>query len=219
MGAIVHTTADTALLSVAVSAASPIERIEVRNGREIVAIIALPRDQLGRRIRVIWSGAEYRGRFRMTTWDGTASNAGNSLEYVEPVNFFNPDRPLRREGDHRISWSSITTGNISGFDAMLADAEAGRIEIATAQGTVDLAIADIGFEPLTFQFGGLDRKLAIYRLPDRNPALSAAFDQVVPLHGGRDNPIYISAITEDGHQAWSSPIYPYRGPPGTRGWL
>jgi hypothetical protein len=32
-------------------------------------------------------------------------------------------------------------------------------------------------------------------------------DQTVPLHGDRDNPLYVSIFTEDGHQAWSSPIY------------
>lgn len=208
MGAIVHTGGDTAVLSVAVSAASPIERIEVRNGREIIGVHRPYRaDQLGRRIRVIWSGAEYRGRFRMTPWDGSASIVGNSFERVVPVNFFNPDRPLQRDSDHRLSWRSITTGNFSGFDAMLADAAAGRIEIVTAQGTIDIAIADIGFEATTFAFGGLDRKLTVYRLPDINPGLSVAFDHVVPLRGDCDNPIYVSAITEDGHQAWSSPIY------------
>jgi hypothetical protein len=50
MGAIVHTEGDTAVLSVAVSAAPPIERIEVRNGREIIGVHRPYRaDQLGRR--------------------------------------------------------------------------------------------------------------------------------------------------------------------------
>ena len=38
MGAIVHTAGDKATLSVTASAAAPIERIEIRNGREIVAV-------------------------------------------------------------------------------------------------------------------------------------------------------------------------------------
>ena len=47
----------------------------------------------------------------------------------------------------------------------------------------------------------------LYRLPDINPCLSMTVDQTVPLHGDRDNPLYVSIFTEDGHQAWSSPIY------------
>jgi hypothetical protein len=208
MGAIVHTTATTATLSLSVSAAAPIERIEIRNGREIVAVHRpYGADQLGRRIRVIWSGAEYRGRFRMTPWDGRATLAGNAFERADAVNFFNLDRPLEREGDHALSWRSITTGNFSGFDATLREAAAGRLVIETPQGKIDLAVAEILYEPLTFAYGGLDRKLTVYRLPDINRCLSVDLEQVVPLREGRDNPLYVSVITEDGHQAWSSPVY------------
>jgi hypothetical protein len=208
MGAIVYTTSDQATLSVAVSAAAPIERIEIRNGREIVNVYRPYRaEQLGRRIRVIWSGAEYRGRFRMTAWDGRATLHGNAFERADAVNFFNPDRPLQRENEDALSWRSITTGNFSGFDATLREATTGRLKIEMPLSKLDFAIADIGYEPLTFQFGGLDRKLTVYRLPDINPCLSAEIEQVVKLHVGRDNPLYVSVFTEDGHQAWSSPIY------------
>lgn len=208
MGSIVHTRGDRATLAIAVSAAAPIERIEIRNGREIVNVYRPYRaDQLGRRIRVIWSGAEYRGRFRMTTWDGHASVDGNAFERADAVNFFNPDQPLRREGEHTLSWRSITTGNFSGFDATLREASAGRIKIETPLCKLDIAVEDIGHQPLKFAFGGLDRKLTVYRLPDINPCLSTAIEQVVPLREDRDNPLYVSVITEDGHQAWSSPIY------------
>ncbi len=208
MGAIVHTSGATALLSVSVSAAAPIERIEIRNGREIVAVRRpYGADPLGRRIRVIWSGAEYRGRFRMTSWDGRATLADNAFERADAVNFFNLDRPLEREGKHALSWRSITTGNFSGFDATLREAAAGRLAIETPQGKIDLAVAEIGYEPSTFAYGGLDRKLTVYRLPDTNRCLSVALEQEVLLHEDRDNPLYVSVITEDGHQAWSSPVY------------
>lgn len=164
-------------------------------------------EELGRRIRVIWSGAEYRGRFRLTSWDGRAAIEGNAFERAEPINFFNPDRPLQRDGEHALSWHSITTGNFSGFDATLRKADAGILTIETPLGRNDIAVDDIGYQPLRFEFGGLDRKLMVYRLPDINPCLSMSINQAVALHGDRDNPSYVSVFTEDGHQAWSSPIY------------
>jgi hypothetical protein len=208
MGSIVHTTGDTARLAITVSASAPVERIDIRNGRETV-VVHRPYgpDQLGRRIRVIWSGAEYRGRFRMTAWDGRATLDGNAFERAAAVNFFNPDRPLQREGEHALSWRSITTGNFSGFDATLRDADAGRLAVQTPLGTIDIAVAEIGYEPLSFSYGGLDRKLTVYRLPDVNQCLSATIEQEISLHSDRDNPLYVSVVTEDGHQAWSSPIY------------
>jgi hypothetical protein len=208
MGDIVHGAGDSATLSVAVSAAAPIERVEIRNGRDIVAVHRpYSPDRLGRRIRAIWSGAEYRGRFRMTAWDGRATLDGNAFERADAVNFFNPDRPLQAEGEAALSWRSITTGNFSGFDATLREARSGRLAIETPLGRIEVMVADIGYEPLVFEFGGLDRKLTLYRLPDVNPCLDLAIEQVVPLRGDRDNPLYVSVVTEDGHQAWSSPIY------------
>jgi hypothetical protein len=89
----------------------------------------------------------------------------------------------------------------------LREAGSGRLKIETPLGKLDIAVAEIGYEPLTFAFGGLDRKLTVYRLPDINPCLGTTIEQAVKLQGGRDNPLYVSVFTEDGHQAWSSPIY------------
>ena len=208
LGAIVHTTDTQARLSVSVSAAAPIERIEIRNGRETVSTFRpYGVKQLGSRIRAIWSGAEYRGRFRMTSWDGHAAVDGNAFVRTEPINFFNKDRPFLRDGNRILRWSSITTGNFSGFDAILEDGLSGTLALKTAQGALTVPIAEIGLKPLVFEYGGLDRKLMIYRLPDVNDCRHATFDCLILLHPSRDNPLYVSAFTEDGHQAWSSPIY------------
>ncbi len=208
MGAIVHTASRSARLRVDVSAPTPIERIELRRGREVVHTRRpYGEADLDRRIRAIWSGAEYRGRFRMTSWDGSARLVGNRFARAEPVNFFNRDRNLVADGDGTLRWESITTGNFSGFEAMLEDANAGTLTIETRQGKVETAISDIGLEPMRFEFGGLDRRLTLFRLPDDNPCRRIAFEHTVLLDPDRDNPLYVSVITEDGHQAWSSPIY------------
>jgi len=44
-------------------------------------------------------------------------------------------------------------------------------------------------------------------LPDANPHRRFVLEQEIPLTGGRDNPLHVCVTTEDGHQAWSSPIY------------
>lgn len=208
MGAIVHTEASLARIRVTLHAPAPIERIEIRNGRQMVHVSRpYGTDKLGRRIRVVWSGAEYRGRFRMTNWDGEASLENNAIERCEAINFFNSDRPLEMHDEHRLSWRSVTTGNLSGFDALLRSPEIGTLHIRTPFGAIDRAIDAIRLEPAVFDFGGLDRKVEIYRLPDVNPHLSVSFEHEVALDPTRDNPLYVSALTEDGHRAWSSPIY------------
>ena len=68
-------------------------------------------------------------------------------------------------------------------------------------------IADIGAEDTVVEAGGLGRKLRAYRLPEENPHRAFAFDVDVGTEPGKDNPIYVRVTLEDGHQAWSSPIY------------
>ena len=65
MGDIVQTAADSVELRLNVAAHAAIERIEVRNGIEVVDVVRpFSQADLGNRIRVVWSGAEYRGRGR-----------------------------------------------------------------------------------------------------------------------------------------------------------
>lgn len=211
IGAIFETTSDLALLHVDVTGCAPIEKVEIRNGCEVVATLRpYTERELGRRIRVIWSGAEYRGRFRMTPWDGRALLRGNSFETVSAINFFNKDRALTKVGEDELRWESITTGNCGGFDALLGDAGEGTLLLETAQGRVELPVAEIGLEPRRYEFGGLKRRIEIYRLPDVNPHQRFVLDQPVALEAGRDNPLYVCVSTEDGHKAWSSPIYVLR---------
>ena len=89
---------------------------------------------LGDRIRVIWEGAEYRGRFREVIWDGTATFKDNEIVEARPINFFNRDKTLVRFGANRLSWKALTTGNFGGFDAVLKDGKAGRLHIEHAAG-------------------------------------------------------------------------------------
>ena len=76
-------------------------------------------DDLGNRVRVIWQGAEYRGRGRKTSWSGSARFENCRVERIAALNQWNHERPSERQDDHRVSWHTITTGNFGGFDVWL----------------------------------------------------------------------------------------------------
>ena len=59
---------------------------------------------LGRRVRVLWQGAEYRGRGRETLWNGKLTVSGNRIARFAPVNFLNPERKVTETaaGDARL---------------------------------------------------------------------------------------------------------------------
>ena len=44
-------------------------------------------------------------------------------------------------------------------------------------------------------------------LPDENPHRALSFALDAALAAGRDNPLWVKVTQEDGHVAWSSPIY------------
>ena len=80
MGDIVHLPAGEVVLEGDILAAAPIERVELFNGKELIQTIRpYGEADLGRRIRVLWEGAEYRGRFREVIWDGTARFTGDRI--------------------------------------------------------------------------------------------------------------------------------------------
>ncbi len=194
-------------LAVAVSAPAPIERVDVLRGTELVATrrpyAASPKS---RRLRVIWEGAEYRGRGRQVSWNGNARITGNTIRSAKAVNFLNPERELVLNGD-RLDWTSVTTGNLAGMELMLDEPNVGTLTVSTKPAKVDWKIADINAEDTVIEAGGLGRRLRAYRLPEENPHRTFAFDFDVRTEPGKDNPIYVRVTLEDGHQAWSSPIY------------
>ena len=157
---------------------SPIERIDIRNGLETVEIFRpYAEADLGRRIRVLWEGSEYRGRGRETIWDGHAELTGNAFESLAPINRYNKDKRFAQTEPGRLEWMALTTGGFGGFDAMLEDPQAGTLKIDTALVKEDIAIKDIGRDELIFANGGIDRRFRIFRLPDENPHYTATLER------------------------------------------
>jgi hypothetical protein len=57
------------------------------------------------------------------------------------------------------------------------------------------------------ELGGLEKRLSAARLPEEAGPRSCKFSLPVAGLRGGDNPIYARVTQEDGHMAWSSPIY------------
>jgi hypothetical protein len=209
MGDIIRPGAIAMRLSAEIIGTAPIECVDVLHGTRVVQSVrpyvsADPRC----RVRVLWEGAEYRGRGRETLWQGKLAIRGNRIARFEPVNFLNPERKvLETVAGTALSWSSVTTGNRAGIDLWLDEPGHGILSIETniVSGVVDLAaLAD---EAAVFNGGGLGRRLSVYRLPESDWSRKVVFEHVAHFAGGADLPVYLRVTQADGHQAWSSPIY------------
>jgi hypothetical protein len=94
-----------------------------------------------------------------------------------------------------------------GFDAWLDNRDAGGLAITTNHGDVERQLADVGLEDHVLDAGGLARRLRVCRLPDAPLRRELSFRRNIELASSDDTPIWICVTTEDGYQAWSSPIY------------
>ena len=207
MGDIVRCSDREVTLEIDLHASAPIERVEIRNGKHIEELYRpFTDEELGRRIRVVWEGSEYRGRGRETIWDGTASLKGNTFTQVTPINRYNLDKKFEANAN-RIEWEALTTGGFGGFDAWLAKPVEGSLTIETTLVSTNMPIENIGRDDLIYDAGGLGRRLRIFRMPDVNEHHKLQLKRRIPLQLGRDNALYICLTQEDGHVIWSSPIY------------
>ncbi len=212
MGDIVHLPEGEVELQVDIAAAAPIERVDLFNGLEhLETLRPYGAQDLGNRIRVVWEGAEYRGRFRQVIWDGSAHLSDNRVVAARPINFFNRDKTLDQVSETELAWRALTTGNIGGFDLWVADPYGGTLKIETPLVKCGLPLEEIGLEDEVFDESGvLPRYLKVFRLPTENPHQTMTFTRRIALRAQGDNPIFIRVTQEDGTLAWTSPIYLYR---------
>jgi Protein of unknown function (DUF3604) len=209
MGDIVRPGSASMQFAAEIIGTAPIERVDVLHGTRVARTVhPYSAADLGRRVRVLWQGAEYRGRGREAILQGQLTVAGNRIARFASVNFLNPERMVQETAaGAALVWSSVTTGNLAGIDLWLDETHRGTLSVKTniVSGTVDLtALAD---NTIAFEGGGLGRRLSIYRLPEADWGRRVALDHTVRFAGGEDLPVYLRATQADGHQAWSSPIY------------
>ncbi len=208
MGDIVRTTADGVELALAVQAHAGIERVEIRRGAETFATLhPFAAEDIGDRVRVLWTGAEYRGRGRETAWRGRARFAGAEILRFSPINLWNPERLLEPRGTDTVIWDTLTTGNLVGFDVWLAAGADTGVEIATNRGTLRFPLRALGMEERVMEAGGLGRRLLVRRLPEAPLPREMRLRRRIPLLPEGDTAVWVRVVTEDGHQAWTSPTY------------
>jgi hypothetical protein len=209
MGDIVRPGSVAMRLTGEVIGTAPVERVDILHGTKVAQTLRpYAAAHLSRRVRILWQGAEYRGRGRETIWQGALALEGNTFIRFLPVNFLNPERQVTQTAPGQgLTWNSVTTGNLAGIDLWLSDRQDGRLRFETnvISGEVNLNL--LADEPIVFEGGGLDRRISVYRLPEEDWTRHVVIEHEVTFSGGADLPVYVRVTQSDGHQAWSSPIY------------
>ncbi|SFI25529.1 DUF3604 domain-containing protein [Jannaschia pohangensis] len=209
MGDIVRTAEDTVRFEMEVSAPSPVERVDLFDGTTLTETIRPFTDaDLGARLRIICKGQETRGRGRLVKWTGQARLTGAEASRIAAVNYYNPDKQPRLTAPDVIDWVTVTTGGFSAIDVWLSREDAGaRIEIETNLGTLALPLSDIGLDLTVLECGGIDKSLSVQRLPVALAKKHVTVSREIAIPDTGERAIFARVAFEDGHVAWSSPIY------------
>ncbi|RME95019.1 MAG: DUF3604 domain-containing protein, partial [Alphaproteobacteria bacterium] len=211
MGDIVRASGDAVELSVEALGSAPIEQVDIFDGTELIETYTpYEREGSSRRVRLLYSGAEYRGRARTTTWDGSLSVEGNAISRAEMFNNWNLDRGITDSDAGHISWKAVTTGNFGGIDLWLDDPASGTLHFETPHASDRVDISAIDYDGMTYEAGGLERSVRLYRLPEVMTQTHFRCTRTVPLRTQCDTRLYVRVTQADGHRAWTSPIYLFR---------
>jgi hypothetical protein len=209
MGDIVRPGGATMNLSAEMIGSAPVERVDVLHGTQVVhSVRPFTAADLGRRVRLLWQGAEYRGRGRETLWQGKVTVSGNRIARHAAVNFLNPERKVQEQAPGTaLAWTSVTTGNLAGLDLWLDEARSGTLRVDTSVVSGEIDLGKLADNVVAFDGGGLGRKLSVYRLPENDWSRYVTLDHAVTHSGRADLPVYLRVTQADGNQAWTSPIY------------
>ena len=197
-------------LAVEVVGSGPIERLDIYDGLELIETVRpYAAADLGARVRLVYEGAEYRGRARTTTWDGSLVVVGTRILRTAVINNWNLDRGIQRQDATSLAFKAVTTGNYGAIDLWLERAS-GKLAFKTAPVSGEAAIAELGSEPCVFAAGGLDRAVKLQRLPEVMHDSRMVLRRRLELRPTGDTRLYVRVQQEDGHRMWSSPIYLFR---------
>jgi hypothetical protein len=204
MGDILASVADdSAEFTAEIMAGSPIERIELRNGRDLIETVR-PGGAPGLRLRVVWEGSEYRGRGRETSWIGEiALSGGTTWGPVRAVNRFNLDHRFEADAT-ALRFQGVTTGGFQAMEARLSDLD-GTLRIETGLVKAEIPLRDLLAGERRWEAGGLGRGMRAYLMPDDAPSAIRVTRRMALKPG--DNALYLRATFEDGSVLWTSPVY------------
>jgi hypothetical protein len=212
MGDIARVADEEVELAIEVIGTAPIEQIDIWDGLDLLETVRpYAATDLGRRVRLVYEGAEYRGRARTTTWDGTLAITGNRILKAAVINNWNLDRGIQQQGELMLAWKAVTTGNYGAIDLWLETPNAGIVTFKTALVSGQAAVADLDADTLTFEAGGLERAVKLQRLPEVMTERHLRLQRTIKLRQRGDTRLFVRVQQEDGHRLWSSPIYIFRG--------
>jgi hypothetical protein len=209
MGDEVVTSSSSVDLKLNVEGTAPIEKIEIYDGLKLIKVYRpYEKETIKKRIRITCAGQNYRGRGRLVNWDCKAIFEAGKIKQFRGINFWNPNRQPIKNNLNSIEWKTVTTGGSSCVDIWVSEETFSKnLILENNFKNIKLNLKEIDKTPVQFDFGGMDIRLIIETLPIKLKQCHINETLSLKLIKNKEARIYVKVIQEDGHQAWSSPMY------------
>ncbi len=194
-------------LDISCRGTAPIERVEIYNHDKVIySKFPEMMDTDEPVVKLLWSGSKFNGRKRDYKWNLRINLLRNSLKRkkIRKINFFNPAHSVLAEAK-KVVCKGNTTGGVQGIIFEL-NKKTGTILLNANDRRIKVRIKDIGQRGKGFKMGGLDAKVEVYEL-SKSKKVKFDFEHNLRNLKNTVNPIFVKVIQEDGHMAWSSPVY------------
>jgi len=209
MGSTIETS-EPVKITASVKGTGPLDSLKLYKGPEIIQTVrpeVFSFVQDSRRIRVSWEGAYIRGRARRATWDGTISIKGAKIEKAQTFAFDSPADGITSFDEHELKFKSSTTGDTDGIDLFLDNVKMGHLTFESPVGSCEVDLVELDGKARSFDFGGLGLKVIVRRYPEMLEKTQLSVTQSVLPEKGRTAAYFVKVVQEDGHMAWSSPVF------------
>ena len=146
----------------------------------------------------------------MTDWKGSLSVAGGGrIVGATGWGFDQPEDGLSGWDGREVRWRSETAGDWDGIVVELEGAETVRLTLTSGPATFTFSPDDLKGGPLVVDAGGVGQRVEVERDPGPDQPRAVSFSyETGPFRAGTVPEAYVVRVTQqDGHVAWSSPVF------------
>lgn len=201
-------------IDVSVHTNSPIDTIELYNWDKKIAHLNM-RPKSKTSFRIAWSGVRVRTRKKSTKWDGKIEIVNGKIISAEEYAFDRRDQGIKELTDNMVRWTSNTSGDYDGVILELDFDTTTELRFTSEQKNFTVKISDIGEELIIYPAGGENLKIEVSQANKKCLNIeefllacnaNVTFENALS-NTNEDNAYWVRVLQEDGHMAWSSPIF------------
>ena len=131
-------------------------------------------------LRVIWQGAEYRGRGREVDWNGKVFISNNNFSNLVTINSFNHEKQIRLMNSKTIIWHSTTTGGQSGYEVLLDNLN-GNLNFEINDKKISINLKTLKEKRIVKHFGGINNQVCFSLVSKDDSDKEFIFYRALPM--------------------------------------